>query len=66
MRIAVIAPAWYPVPPSGYGGIEWVVALLADGLTDRGHKVTLFAPRIGDRRPAGPAVGGGAARGADR
>jgi hypothetical protein len=38
------APAWYCVPPSGYGGIEWVVALLADGLTDRGHEVTLFAP----------------------
>ena len=44
MRIAVIAPPWYAVPPSGYGGIEWVVALLADGLTDRGHEVTLFAP----------------------
>jgi glycosyltransferase involved in cell wall biosynthesis len=44
MRIAVIAPPWYPVPPSGYGGIEWVVALLADGLTERGHEVTLFAP----------------------
>jgi hypothetical protein len=44
MRLAVIAPPWYPVPPSGYGGIEWVVALLADGLTDRGHDVTLFAP----------------------
>jgi glycosyltransferase involved in cell wall biosynthesis len=44
MRIAVIAPPWYTIPPSGYGGIEWVVALLADGLTDRGHEVTLFAP----------------------
>jgi glycosyltransferase involved in cell wall biosynthesis len=44
MRIAIIAPPWYPVPPSGYGGIEWVVALLADGLTERGHEVTLFAP----------------------
>ena len=44
MRIAVIAPPWYAVPPSGYGGIEWVVSLLADGLTDRGHEVTLFAP----------------------
>jgi glycosyltransferase involved in cell wall biosynthesis len=44
MRIAVVAPPWYPVPPSGYGGIEWVVALLADGLTERGHEVTLFAP----------------------
>jgi glycosyltransferase involved in cell wall biosynthesis len=44
VRIAVIAPPWYTVPPSGYGGIEWVVALLADGLTERGHEVTLFAP----------------------
>jgi glycosyltransferase involved in cell wall biosynthesis len=44
MRIALVAPPWYPVPPSGYGGIEWVVALLADGLADRGHDVTLFAP----------------------
>jgi glycosyltransferase involved in cell wall biosynthesis len=44
MRIAIIAPPWYPIPPNGYGGIEWVVALLADGLTERGHQVTLFAP----------------------
>jgi glycosyltransferase involved in cell wall biosynthesis len=44
MRIALVAPPWYAVPPTGYGGIEWVVALLADGLTDRGHDVTLFAP----------------------
>jgi glycosyltransferase involved in cell wall biosynthesis len=44
VRIALIAPPWFAVPPEGYGGIEWVVALLADGLTDRGHQVTLFAP----------------------
>jgi len=44
MRIAVIAPPSYTVPPSRYGGIEWVVALPADGLTERGHQVTLFAP----------------------
>jgi glycosyltransferase involved in cell wall biosynthesis len=31
------------VPPPLYGGIEWVVALLADGLVDAGHDVTLFA-----------------------
>src|SRR6266536_256189 len=43
MRIAEIAPPWLAVPPSGYGGIEWVVSLLADGLTQRGHDVTLFA-----------------------
>lgn len=43
MRIAVIAPPWFPVPPSGYGGIELVVALEADALVARGHEVTLFA-----------------------
>src|SRR5438067_10982464 len=43
MRIAQIAPPWIAVPPKGYGGIEWVIALLADGLVERGHDVTLFA-----------------------
>jgi len=43
MQIAVVAPVWFPVPPSGYGGIELVVSLLADGLVDAGHDVTLFA-----------------------
>jgi glycosyltransferase involved in cell wall biosynthesis len=43
VRIAVLSPPWFPVPPSGYGGIEWVVSLLADGLVDAGHDVTLFA-----------------------
>ena len=43
MKIAQIAPPWIAVPPPGYGGIEWVVALLADELTARGHDVTLFA-----------------------
>lgn len=48
MRIAQVAPPWVAVPPKGYGGIEWVVALLADGLVERGHDVTLFA--TGDSR----------------
>src|SRR5437762_8785964 len=48
MRIAVLSPVWFAVPPSGYGGIEWVVSLLADGLVDAGHDVTLFAS--GDSR----------------
>jgi glycosyltransferase involved in cell wall biosynthesis len=43
MRIAEIAPPWFPVPPRGYGGIEMVVALLVDGLVDDGHEVTLYA-----------------------
>ena len=43
MKILEIAPPWFAVPPAGYGGIEWVVALLADGLVDNGHDVTLYA-----------------------
>ena len=43
MRVAILAPVWFPVPPTGYGGIEWVVWLLAEGLADAGHEVTLFA-----------------------
>ena len=43
MRILQIAPPWFAVPPTGYGGIEAVVALLADGLVDAGHEVTLLA-----------------------
>jgi glycosyltransferase involved in cell wall biosynthesis len=43
MRVAQIAPPWFAVPPERYGGIEWVVALLADGLADRGHETTLYA-----------------------
>jgi glycosyltransferase involved in cell wall biosynthesis len=48
LKIAVLAPAWFAVPPTGYGGIEWIVSLLADGLADAGHDVTLFAS--GDSR----------------
>jgi glycosyltransferase involved in cell wall biosynthesis len=43
VRIAILSPVWFPVPPVGYGGIEWVVSLLADGLAEAGHDVTLFA-----------------------
>jgi glycosyltransferase involved in cell wall biosynthesis len=48
MKIEILSPVWFPVPPTGYGGIEWVVSLLADGLVDAGHDVTLFAS--GDSR----------------
>jgi glycosyltransferase involved in cell wall biosynthesis len=43
VRVAEVAPPWLAVPPRGYGGIEWVVSLLADGLAEVGHDVTLFA-----------------------
>jgi glycosyltransferase involved in cell wall biosynthesis len=42
MRVAMLAPPWIPVPRPGYGGIEFVVALLCDALVARGHDVELF------------------------
>ncbi|MCC5577777.1 glycosyltransferase family 4 protein [Microtetraspora sp. AC03309] len=42
LRIAMIAPPWYEVPPRGYGGIESMVADLVAGLVRRGHQVTLI------------------------
>ena len=48
MRIAQIAPPWITVPPTGYGGTEWVVQQLCDGLSQRGHEVVLYAS--GDSR----------------
>jgi hypothetical protein len=44
MKIAEIAPPWVKVPPERYGGIEWIVSLLTDGLVQKGHHVTLYAP----------------------
>lgn len=43
MRIAQLAPPWIAVPPAGYGGTEWVVEQLCDGLPARGHEVVLYA-----------------------
>ena len=42
LRIVLVAPPYYDVPPKGYGGTEAVVADLADALTARGHDVTLL------------------------
>ena len=43
LRVALVAPPWFEVPPQGYGGIESLCADLADGLVARGHQVHLFA-----------------------
>ncbi len=42
LHVAMIAPPYFDVPPTAYGGIETVVADLVDALVDRGHKVTLI------------------------
>ena len=43
LRIALIAPPWFQLPPRGYGGIEWMSFWLAEELVKRGHEVTLVA-----------------------
>jgi len=43
MKIAQIANIWQSIPPKGYGGTERVVFELCEGLTKKGHNVTLFA-----------------------
>ena len=43
MRIAVLASIAHRLPPASYGPWEQVASTLAEGLTRRGHDVTLFA-----------------------
>lgn len=43
LRIAQIAPFWFSVPPTDYGGTERVVSYVTEELVARGHDVTLFA-----------------------
>lgn len=45
MKILEIAPPWIDIPPKGYGGTEWVINNLTEGLVKRGHEVTLFATK---------------------
>jgi glycosyltransferase involved in cell wall biosynthesis len=44
MKIALIAPIEETVPPTKYGGIEWVIANIAEYLGKKGHTVHVFAP----------------------
>lgn len=43
MRVALLAPISWRVPPRHYGPWEQFVSLLAEGLVDRGTDVTVFA-----------------------
>lgn len=43
MRVLLMMDPLIAVPPRHYGGIERVIADLADALVDRGHQVTLWA-----------------------
>ena len=64
LRIAIVAPPFYVLPPPAYGGIERVCFWLAEGLVDRGHDVTLvgagesptrarFLPTFAEPKPEG-------------
>ena len=46
LKVALIGAPHIPVPPPRYGGTELVIANLAEGLTARGHDVTVYARRI--------------------
>src|SRR5690606_17512132 len=51
MKVAMVIPPyrygadpsqWITVPPQGYGGIQWVVATLMDGLLEAGCEILLL------------------------
>lgn len=44
MRVVQIAPPWFTIPPTGYGGIERVVFDLTEGLSAEACDVILCAP----------------------
>ncbi len=48
LRIALVAPVAQRIPPVRSGSIESVTHLLAEGLTARGHDVTLYATGSSD------------------
>ena len=43
MRIAIVAPIEETVPPTKYGGTEWIVYRVALGLGQKGHSIDLYA-----------------------
>jgi glycosyltransferase involved in cell wall biosynthesis len=56
MRIAMLAPPWYAVPPQAYGGIEALVAGLVDGLHRAGHDVLLISAGSNGTKAPGAAT----------
>ncbi len=43
LRVAMLAPVAWPVPPEGYGPWEQVVSNLTEELVASGQEVTLFS-----------------------
>ncbi len=52
LRIAMVVPPYFDVPPKAYGGVEAVVADLVDALVERGHEVTLLGAGVHGTRAA--------------
>ncbi|MDD6792209.1 MAG: glycosyltransferase family 4 protein, partial [Thermobifida fusca] len=48
LRLALLAPPWYEIPPVAYGGVEEVMGELAEQLVARGHDVTIVG--VGRKR----------------
>jgi glycosyltransferase involved in cell wall biosynthesis len=46
LRVGMVAPPWFPIPPNGYGGIEAMVHWLVEGLVARGHQVVLIGAGV--------------------
>ncbi|MFB7721444.1 MULTISPECIES: glycosyltransferase family 4 protein [unclassified Nocardia] len=46
LRIAMVVPPYFDIPPKAYGGVEAVVADLVDALVERGHEVTLLGAGV--------------------
>jgi glycosyltransferase involved in cell wall biosynthesis/predicted SAM-dependent methyltransferase len=52
LNIGLVSTAFFGCPPKGYSGLEMIVWDLAEGLSELGHKVRLFAPQ-GSATPTG-------------
>lgn len=48
LKVCLISPPWYPIPPKGYGGTERIVYLLYTGLKQLGCDVTVIGNDISE------------------
>ncbi|MGW4249312.1 glycosyltransferase family 4 protein [Nocardia sp. NPDC004722] len=46
LRVAMVVPPYFDIPPKAYGGVEAVVADLVDALVERGHRVTVLGAGV--------------------
>lgn len=53
MRVVLVGTGRRPIPPTGYGGIERMIAGLADGLRQAGEDVTILNSFRSDRYSTG-------------